>query len=125
MFTKKNIKIAKSMFKKSLVNGLLNTTCAKLILEETIAQRPRNLINILKIYKRYVEAKTAQEELVLEVPQKNAKISKIEPELLKKTGAQKIIYKVNPQLVFGAKIFYVDWIIDATLDSKLTQLTTT
>ena len=122
MFTKKNIKIAKSMFQKSLVNGILNTACAKAILKETIAQRPRNLTNILKIYKRYIEAKTAKEELILEVPQKIAKILKIEPELLKKTGAQKIIYKVNPRLVFGAKIFYGDWIIDASLSGKLNTL---
>ena len=47
----------------------------------------------------------------------------MEKELLSKTKAKRIKYKINPKLIFGLRITHGDFVYDATLDSKLKQLT--
>ena len=120
----KKIKVlAKVMFKKSLKEGVVNSASVSAVLKETISQKPQNLKNILKFYKHLIEDKIAREELIVETAQKTKEIEKMEKELLSKTKAKRIKYKINPRLIFGLKITHGDFVYDATLDSKLKQLT--
>ena len=115
--------LAKIMYKKSLKDGIVNLASVSAVLKEIVSQKPHGLKNILKNYKHLIEAKIASEELIVETAQKTKDIEKMEKELLSKTGAKRIKYKINPKLIFGLKITHGDFVYDATLDSKLKQLT--
>ena len=120
----KKIKVlAKVMFKKSLKDGLINPASVAAVLKEIASQKPPGLKNILKLYKHLIESKIAREELIVETAQKTKEVEKMEKELLSKTGAKRIKYKINPKLIFGLRITHGDFVYDATLDSKLKQLT--
>src|SRR3990172_12716390 len=92
--------LAKVMFKKSLTEGVVNPASVSAVLKETISQKPQNLKNILKFYKHLIESKIAREELIVETAQKTKEIEKMEKELLSKTGARRIKYKINPKMIF-------------------------
>ena len=115
--------LAKIMYKKSLKEGLVNLAGVSAVLKEIVSQKPHGLKNILKSYKHLMESKIAHEELIVETAQKTKDIEKMEKDLLLKTGAERIKYKINPKLIFGLKITHGDFVYDATLDSKLKQLT--
>ena len=115
--------LAKMMFKKSLKDGIVNLASVSAVLKEEVSQKPHGLKNILKFYKHLIESKIAQEELIVETAQKTKEIEKMEKYLLSKTKAKRIKYKINPKLIFGLKITHGDFIYDASLDSKLKQLT--
>lgn len=123
MLSKKNKKIVKIMFKNSLTNGNVDEKKVTSTLKEISSKKPKALISILKNYKKLIELKITKEEIIIESASKVEKLSKIEKELLKKTGALKVKYKVNPKIVFGSRITYGDWIYDATLLGKLDKLT--
>ena len=61
--------------------------------------------------------------MIVETAQKTKESEKMEKELLSKTGARRIKYKINPEMIFGLKITHGDFVYDASLDSKLKQLT--
>ena len=125
MITKKNLKIAKGLFKKSLdQKGFVDIKKVKSILIQITKEKPQGTVSILKVYKRLVENALSREEIKVESPVKIAS-RHLEVELLKKTGARKIIYQINKNLTFGARIIHGDWIWEETLDSKLSQLTAT
>ena len=115
--------LAKMMFKKSLKDGIVNLASVSAVLKEEVSQKPHGLKNILKFYKHLIESKLAREELIVETAQKTNEITKMEKELLSKTKAKRIKYKINPKLIFGLRITHGDFVYDATLDSKLKQLT--
>ena len=116
--------LAKVMLKKSLKEGIVNSAGVSAVLKEMISQKPPGLKNILKFYKHLIEDKIAREELIVETTQKTKEIEKMERDLLSKTGAKRIKYKIAPKLIFGLKITHGDFVYDATLDSNLRQLTT-
>ncbi|KKR51102.1 MAG: F0F1-type ATP synthase, delta subunit [Candidatus Curtissbacteria bacterium GW2011_GWA1_40_16] len=119
---KKLIKIAKIMFKNSLSGGYLDNNKAKKIIAEVSSLKPTGLAKILTIYKRYLKEQLAREEIVIEsataLPNKS-----MEKELLLKTGAKRIRYQINIQMVSGAKIKHGDWLYDESLSAKLANLT--
>lgn len=121
---KKQKLIAKQMFRDSLTNGSTDPEKTRKILAKAILEKPPGLLKILKIYKRLVETAVAKEQIILETAVALSNKKPLEKELLKKTGARKILYKTSPKITFGAKISHGDWIYDATLDAKLRQLTT-
>ena len=123
MKNKKIKDLAKIMFKKSLKNQVVNSASVSAVLKKTVSEKPHGLKNILKAYKHLIESKIAREELIVETAQKTNEITKMEKELLSKTGARRIKYKINPKMIFGLKITHGDFVYDATLDSKLKQLT--
>jgi len=123
MNKKKQLKIAKTLLKKSLTNGTLDSTKVQKILIMLASAKPQGLIGILKTYKRLAGTKLKNEEIVIETGTKLASQSRLELNLKKATGAKRIIYKQNPKIVFGTKITHGDWILDNTLESKLKQLT--
>jgi len=120
---KKIKNLAKIMYKKSLKDGIVNLASVSAVLKEIVSQKPHGLKNILKNYKHLIEAKIASEELIVETAHKTKEVEKMEKELLSKTGAKRIKYKINPKLIFGLRITHGDFVYDATLDSKLKQLT--
>ena len=111
------------MFKKSLKDGLINPASVSTVLKEIVSQKPPGLKNVLKLYKHLIESKIAREELIVETAQKTKEVEKMEKELLSKTKTKRIKYKINPKLIFGLRITYGDFVYEATLDSKLKQLT--
>lgn len=121
---KKQLQIARSMLKASLKNGLLDRNKAKTVLVTLSSNKPQGLSSILKTYKRLVEAKYKLENLEITTAVKIANARKAEKNLLAKTGARKVTYKTNPEMIFGARITQGDWIWEETLESKLKQLAT-
>ena len=115
--------LAKIMYKRSLRDGIVNIASVSAVIKEIVSQKPHGLKNILKAYKHLIESKIAREELIVETAQKTKELEQIEKELLYKTGARRIKYKINPKLIFGLRITHGDFVYDATLDSKLKQLT--
>lgn len=123
MKTKKLSKLAKKLFRSSLTNGYLDNRKASVLLTVLAKEKPAGLTAILKLYKRLVENQIQKEQVVVETSTLPTNIAKFEKELAEKTKARKVIVKTNPDIIMGAKVTFGDWIIDATLDSKLKQLT--
>ena len=117
-------KIAKSLFKKSLnSDGFVDTKKVQVILNTIVSQKPPQLIKILKIYKKLIAAALSHEELVVETAEKLSNQKKFEQNLFDKTGAARISYRINPNIVLGARITHGDWVWDETLQAKLENLT--
>lgn len=123
MIKKKQLKIAKLMFKKSLQKDLINPKSVRQVLKETLAGKPSGLIAILKAYKKLIQNALAKKEVIIETGTPLTGQSQLAKMLIGKTNARKISYKINPQIVFGARIYHGDWIWDATMEAKLKQLT--
>lgn len=121
--TKKQTVIAKALFKKSLdEKGQLNPNRVRQILAGVTRVRHRGVLGILKAYRRLVASQIKKEEVEIEAAQ-SLKSKKFEKLILSKTGTRRINFKINPDMVVGAKITHGDWIWDETLDAKLEQLT--
>ncbi len=120
---KKNINnIAKTLFKKSITDGLVDENKVRVILKELTSIRPVGLTTILKTYKRLLLEKLSFEEVILETNDRITLQKNYVDEIKKKTGAVRINNQTNQQIVFGAKITHGDWIYDDTLESKLDQI---
>lgn len=118
---RKIYRIAKLMFKNSLKNGAVDAKLAGKVLSQVTSQKPYGLSKILAVYKNLIARQISKEEIVVEastLPSFNKN------EFLKKTGAKRISVKINPEIIFGAKITHGDWVWEETLDSRLKQLTT-
>lgn len=119
---KKLIQIAKKMFKNSMSGDYLDSKKAKRIIAEVAFQKPNGLVKILTTYKKYVQQQIAREEIIIEsavlLPNKS-----LEKELLSKTGAKRIKYQINSQMVTGATIKHGDWLYDESLSGRLANLT--
>lgn len=122
MNKKKYAKLAKSLFKESLTFGYLNYSKVKKILAVIASAKIAGKVPVLKAYQRQVQNQLKKEEVVVEVGQKFSPSKNFESQLLAKTAAKAIKYKQNPDIVFGAKISFGDWIYDSTLSTKLEQL---
>lgn len=120
---KKQLLAAKNMFKESLTDNNIDPAKVRQILKKIIAQRSTNLVNILKIYKRLIETKLTQEQVIVETAADLTNQKELARKLIAKTKAKKVLVRINPKIVFGVKIVHGDWIWDATLDAKLKQLT--
>lgn len=116
-------KQAKMLYTKSLTSGDIDEKKTRSNLLEIIQQKPAGLSSILKIYKRLITNKIAQEQIVIEtgsqVPLQKSTIDLIKS----RSGAKKVTCRVNPQIVFGTKISHGDWLWDNTLEAKLKQVT--
>ena len=123
MTTKKQLKIAKTMLKRSLnPDGSVANQKVRQVLQQNVKEKPIGFLRILKYYKKLIGQALSKEEIIIESATKITS-DKLEKELLFKTGARKVSKKINPNIVLGAKITNGDWVFDATLDAKLEQLT--
>ncbi len=114
--------IAKTFYKKSLKNDLVDEKKVRTVLSILVSEKPAGLSSILKAYKRFVTNKLASEQVVMETNSKTPIQKSIIENLIRKTGAQRVINKINPQIVFGVKVHHGDWVWDDTLDGKLQQI---
>lgn len=110
------------MFKKSLKSdGLVDPHNVHLVLNE-VNKLKLGQKRVLKTYKRLIAEKLRKEEVIVKtatsVNQKH-----ISRDIVEKTGARRVIFQLDPKMVFGLRIIHGDWIYDATFDSKLKQLT--
>lgn len=119
---KKILKEAKSLFKASLKNNLIDENKVKKITKLIASQKRAESLKLLKFYKRLIDQKIAQEQLLIETPTAFKQLA-LTKKLMAKTGVRKIIYKTNPKLILGARVKHGDWIWDSTLDAKLNQIT--
>lgn len=112
--------IAKILFKNSFTNGFLDKKRISSNLNKVATLKPQGLVNILRQYKRLVSHALSIEELQIESAEKLNTAQ--EKEVLTKTNTKRINYKLNPKIVFGAKIKHGDWIYEQSLDNKLSQI---
>ncbi len=118
---KKLQKIAKVMYKNSFSGLLVDPKKVSRNLKIISQQKPQGATKILTIYKKLIQKTLSQEEIIVEAPQKLAPAA--EKDLLKRTGARKLIYNIKPDMVFGAKVTAGDWIFENDLDTKIRTLT--
>lgn len=118
----KYLKTAKIMFKNSLENGTVNASKVDRVLKLAVYKKSLGLIQILKIYKRLVLSALSLEEAVVECAQKLKNEKQIAKALIEKTHARRVKFRVNPKIVFGARLYHGDWIWDGSLDAKLCRL---
>ena len=122
MVVKRKItKIAKVIFKDSLRNAQLDNGQIRTIVSKIVKLKPKGYLNILKAYKKLVASQMAKEEILIESATPLDKNQ--EKEILTRAEAKNIRYKINKNMVFGAKITHGDWIYEASLDAKLKQVT--
>lgn len=107
------------MLTACLENGQVDSKLVRKVVGEVVSQKPYRLSHILKLFRRLVAQKLAWEEVVLETA---ALPSFNKSDFLKKTNTKRIVVKINPQIVFGAKIIHGDWVWEETLHSKLEQI---
>jgi F0F1-type ATP synthase delta subunit len=119
----KQKQLAKSLFKKSTTNEVVDGSKVKKLLSYLDKEKPANLKNILKIYKNLIASALLKEETIVETASPITNQKSFEKKIKARTGAHKITFKINPQMVIGAKIKHGDWVWEETLDSKLKQLT--
>lgn len=122
MISKKELQIAKAMFRKSLKEGTVDAGAVKSALKEIAGQKLAHPKRVLKTYMRLIVAAIAKEEVIVESATKIASLKEFEREIKSKTGVKKIVYKTNPQIIIGARVTHGDWIYDNTLDAKLKQV---
>lgn len=123
MNRKKQKQLPKLLFKKSLSgSGIVDPKKVRLVLAYLQKSKGTNLKNLLTGYKNIIQAKLEKEEVIVETPSTIAYKKNIEKRLLEKTGAKKVSYVTNSNLIFGARIKHGDWIWEDTLDSKLEQI---
>lgn len=115
--------LSRSLYKKSLTQGLVDEKKVRIILIHLEKRQPAKLSSILKTYKRLIGQKLASEEIIIETNDKITFQKSFIDNLKKNTGAVRIINKTNPKIVFGAKVYNGDWIWDETLEEKLHQIT--
>lgn len=120
---KKQILIAKALFKNSLTVGRIDSQKVRALLKIITSQKPLGLARILKIYKKLLQIALAKEEIILESATKIKNQKLFEKILVQKSRAKRVKFRLNPRLVVGARIIHGDWIFDASLDGKLKQLT--
>lgn len=121
---KKKLAVAKTMFKQSLnEKGFIDPKKVNRVLREISSLKPAGLVNILKTYRRLVEEKIRLEEITVEAGTKVSNQKKVKEELISRSGARVAKFKINPSIVFGARITHGDWIFDSNLPAKLKQLT--
>jgi len=121
MRNKKLSKLAKVLFKNSLTNSEVDELKVKKILSHITSQKILGVKTLLKYYKRLIENALAREEIIIEIAQLD-QIKELEKQILTKTKAKRISYKINPSIVFGTKITHGDWVYDSTLEAKLNNL---
>lgn len=119
----KYLKTAKTMFKHSLLDGAVNASKVNLVLKLAVYKKSPGLVQILKIYKRLILGAFSLEEAIVECAQKLKNEKQIAKALIEKTHARRVKFKVNPKIVFGARLYHGDWIWDGSLDAKLSRLT--
>lgn len=115
-------KFAKTMLKKSLTANIIDEKKARVILNQVMLSKPPQLAAILKTYKRLIELAINSQTLIVETAGKLENSKNIEKTLVAKTAATKVIFKINPLLIIGARITHGDWVYDGTLETKLKQL---
>ena len=123
MTKKKQLAVAKSMLRQSLYLGLVDSQKVHQVLKEITTVKPVGLSKILQIYRKLIEVVLTKEKVIVESATKIADQKQLTEKLSRKTGARKILFKINPKIVFGAKITHGDWVYDETLQAKLGQLT--
>ncbi len=122
MKTKKGTKIAKSLFKNSLDSqGFVDPKKAHQILTGFSKEKGLGKIAILRSYKQLIENVLKKEVMVIESAAK-VQNKQLEKDLIKKTGARKVTFQINPDIIIGARVSVGDWIYDQTLEEKLNQI---
>lgn len=123
MNKKKQIKMAKLLFKASLKGEFLDNSRALEIAKSIASSKLVGKVGLLKAFKRFVAVQIAKEEIIVETSTKTSLAPKFEKLLLAKFSAKKVKFLQDEKIVLGARVTAGDWIFDSTLDNKLKQLT--
>ena len=121
---KRGQQIAKLLCKKCCMSeGYIQPDKIHLVLKELTRQKPAGYTNVLKALKRQVARVQDREKVTVEAAQIPSNWKEFEKGLIERTHAKRILFKQNPEMIFGVKITHGDWVWEETLNSKLEQLT--
>jgi F-type H+-transporting ATPase subunit delta len=116
---------AKQLFRSCLVNGLLDESRARQLVQLVIAQKPRGYVAILTHFQRLVKLdiarRTAKIESAIELTE-NVR-SNVQANLTRKYGpGLNIGFAQNPALIGGLRVQVGSDVYDGTIQGRLAAL---
>lgn len=123
--SKQSRRDAKQLFRAAQVNGILDETKVRQVVDELLAGKPRGYIGMLSHFQRLVkldlERRNARIETV--VPLDEAAQNNVRAALTKRYGAGlSFTFNQNPALIGGMRIQVGSDVYDGSIQSRLAQL---
>lgn len=118
-------RIARELFRLSLVNGHVDAGRVEEISTRIVADRPRGQMEILKEYTRLIRLELAKRHAVIEsaVELDGATAKEIEINLRRKFGQDiSTEFQINPSLLGGTRIKLGSDVWDGSISSRLETL---
>lgn len=118
-------RIARELFRLSLVNGRVDAGRTKEISDRLVAERPRGYFEILKEFTRLVRLELSKRHAVIEsaAALEPATVDEIVGNLQKKFGADITTeFVINPALLGGLRIKLGSDVWDGSISSRLASL---
>src|SRR5881296_3566611 len=116
---------AKQMFRSCLVNGLLDETRARQVVQQIIAQKPRGYLAILTHFQRLVKLdvarRTARIESAIQLPESLS--TGIQANLARKYGpGLAVSFAQKPDLIGGLRVQVGSDVYDGSIRARLAEL---
>ena len=123
--SKQSRRDAKGLFRAAQVNGVLDESKARQIVDELLAQKPRGYLGALAHFQRLVkldlDRRNARVETV--IPLDEAAQNNVKAVLTSRYGAGlNFTFTQNPALIGGMRIKVGSDVYDGSIQSRLTQL---
>ena len=123
--SKQSRREAKELFRACVVNGVLDDTRVRMVVQRVIATKPRGFIGILSHFQRLVkldlERRTARVESAIPLPPEMQ--AAIQASLVRTYGqGLNISYALNPQLIGGMRIRVGSDVYDGSVQARLAAL---
>ncbi len=123
--TKEARKVSRALFRQTLVDGRLDETRARAMVDEIARQRPRGYMSILKNYLRLLKAETSRRHALIEsaVPLTPAEAASISNDLRARHGRDLTTdFQVTPDLIGGLRIQIGSDVWDGSIRNRLNRL---
>jgi hypothetical protein len=76
----------------------------------------------LNTYKKLIEENIKQQTIIIETSEKIQSKNLITKSFIAKTKAKNVLFKENPEMIFGVKMYHGDWVYENTLNTKLENI---
>jgi F-type H+-transporting ATPase subunit delta len=116
---------AKSLFRSTQVNGVLNEDKARQAVDAVLAEQPRGYVGILSHFQRLLKLDIARRAALVEsvTALDDAQQSSVKSALTQRYGAGlTFTFKQNPALIGGMRIKVGSDVFDGSIQSRLAQL---
>lgn len=123
--TKEARKVSRELFRQTFVDGRLDETRARAMVDEVARQKPRGYMSILKNYLRLLTAEISRRHALIESaqPLSSAEAASISSDLRARHGRDLTTdFKVTPELIGGLRIQIGSDVWDGSVRNRLNRL---